>query len=214
MPLSSLHLSTSLGLDHLSIFLGLLLNMGLSQGRNNQFNSTTVQPITHRGQNEIHTGTSHPMIQQQGLRAPPSFLSFPSSLFWHHLCDNRLADLSLGSHFALLGFFPSVLAPQTGVESTSLEPRLWLLNVPWSLHALVSLGFCSNMDSATISTLLLEVVGAEGRGVPGRKAESGLLRGLGFSPAVEDILVLPPAGLRPVPGTPVRAPLPAAKWRS
>ena len=109
----------------------------------------------------------------------------------------ELADLSLGSHFALLGFFPPVLAPQTGVESTSLEPRLWLLNVPWSLHALVSLGFCSNMDSGTISTLLLEVVGAEGKGVPGRKAESGLPRGLGFSPAVEDILVLPPSRAPP-----------------
>lgn len=116
VPLSSLYLPTSLGLEHLFIFLGLLLNMGLLT-REKELIHLNHSSANHKA-DETHTGANHPTTQQQGQRVPPSHFSF--NLFWHQLCDN-IAGWPLQLSFTLMVFF-SVLTAQRGVQATGLEP--------------------------------------------------------------------------------------------
>lgn len=65
------------------------------------------------GKNEIHTGTNYPTTQQQGLKGSPSSYSFPSNLFWHHLCGSiagwplcRISFCPLRIFFFFLSLLP------------------------------------------------------------------------------------------------------------
>lgn len=100
MPLSSLYLPTSLSQEHLFIFLGLLLNMGLLT-REEKLIHLNHSSANHKA-DEIRTGTNHPTTWQQGLRVPPYF---SSSLFWHRLCGNTTGWPLYSSHSPCCYFF-------------------------------------------------------------------------------------------------------------
>lgn len=130
MPLYSLYLPTSLGQEHLFIFLGLLLNMGLLT-REEELIHLNHSSANHKA-DEIRTGTKHPTTCQQGLRVPPSY--FSSSLFWHRLCGNTVGWPLYSSHSPCWYFFLSSLPRKVD------RPLAWCLEfgflpVPLSLCA-------------------------------------------------------------------------------